>query len=229
MFSPQFDLRYNQDLEVILWGNWPLDNAKFAFRYCFSTAPSAFALIAASTSVSTAVWSAFLCSDGLYPSFFADFSALTLAKYLSLMFSGTLTAVRSILVADASQHYRHHTSRETRPQLPRVLREEVHRCSLGRGQLSRVVIGQLLRPHQTSAPVLGPADCLLHEYGFGDARWLLVDLLGELVDGLLMIGGGLAEPVHSTLQSVVPWLAHVFVLGHCTSLVEVNQAIKAWS
>ena len=45
--------------------------------------------------------------------------------------------------------------------------------------------------------------------------WTKSGLLGELIDSLLAVGGGLAKPVDSTLEGVVTWLAHVLVLGHC--------------
>merc|ERR1712223_37059 len=60
-----------------------------------------------------ALWSFFLCSEGWYssflaskisPSFLAPFSALILAKYLSLMLSGTWTPETSILVDVASRN-----------------------------------------------------------------------------------------------------------------------------
>ena len=77
---------------------------------------------------------------------------------------------------------------------------------------SGVVVGQLLDADHTGAAVLGAADLLLHE----DGRDLLGNLgrllLQELVDGLLPVGGRLAEAGNPGLEGAVAGLS--LVLRH---------------
>merc|ERR1719411_2218678 len=118
----------------------------------------------------------------------------------------------------------HGSSRQRRPHGPLVLREEVDGGSLGGRGNGGVVVSQLLHADHAGASIFGSSDLLLNEDLLLCSSGLRSDLLGELVDGLLVVGGTLAEPVNSTVQGIVTRLARVFVLGH-TSLVEVNQAI----
>merc|ERR1719225_131958 len=110
---------------------------------------------------------------------------------------------------------------------PLVLGEEVDGGAGSGGILGGVVIGQLLDPHHPGAAILGSTNLLLHKHWRLGSGLLSVGLLGELVDGLLVVSGALTKPVHSCLQGVVTWLPFILVLSH-TSLVEVNQAILAW-
>merc|ERR1719151_306076 len=97
---------------------------------------------------------------------------------------------------------------------PLVLGEEVNGSAGGGGILGGVVSCQLLHSHHPGAAILGSTDLLLDKDGglsglLGNNR-----LLCELVDGLLVVGGAPAEPVHAALKSVVPGLPRVLVLGH---------------
>merc|ERR1719284_555069 len=76
------------------------------------------------------------------------------------------------------------------------------------------VIGQLLDADHAGFAVLGASHLLLDEHDGLLGGSLLVHLLGELVDGLLVVHASLAKPVHSSLESIVTGLAHVLVLGH---------------
>merc|ERR1719347_206666 len=113
------------------------------------------------------------------------------------------------------------------PHSPLVLGEEVDGGSLGGSVGGGIVVGQLLDADHPGASILGSSNLLLNEDLLLYSGWLLGDLLGELVDGLLVVGGALAEPVDSTVQGIVTRLALVLVLSH-PSLVEVNQAVLAW-
>merc|ERR1719410_2890975 len=130
-------------------------------------------------------------------------------------------------LVDSSQDDGHSAGDQGASHRPLVLREEVDGGSLGCGVSSGIVVGQLLDTDHSGAAVLGSTNLLLNEDLLLYSGWLLGDLLGELVDGLLVVGGALAEPVDSTVQGIVTRLALVLVLSH-PSLVEVNQAILAW-
>merc|ERR1719410_58338 len=116
-------------------------------------------------------------------------------------------------LVDSSQDDGHSARDQGASHRPLVLREEVDGGSLGCGVSGGVVVGQLLDADHSGAAVLGSTNLLLDEDLLLCSGWL-GDLLGELVDGLLVVGGTLAEPVDSTLQGIVTWLTLVFVLRH---------------
>merc|ERR1719220_1635299 len=103
---------------------------------------------------------------------------------------------------------------EAGPHGPRVLGEVVDGGAGGGGVLGWVVSRQLLRSHHPGAAILGSTDLLLDEDWALGGGLLDSGLLGELVDGLLVVGGALTEPVHSALKRVVTWLPLVLVLSH---------------
>merc|ERR1719415_273706 len=102
-------------------------------------------------------------------------------------------------LVDSGQDDGHSSSGERLPHCPLVLREEVHGGSLGGRVHGGVVIGQLLGADHAGATVLGSTDLLLHEDLLLCSSRLLSDLLNELVDGLLVVGGTLAKPIDSTV------------------------------
>merc|ERR1719222_1480521 len=103
---------------------------------------------------------------------------------------------------------------EAGPDGPLVLGEEVNGGAGGGGVLGGGVSCQLLHSHHPGVAILGSTDPLLDKDG--GLRGLLSDnrLLCELVDGLLVVGGAPAEPVHAALKGVVPGLPRVLVLSH---------------
>merc|ERR1719222_1065782 len=103
---------------------------------------------------------------------------------------------------------------EAGPDGPLVLGEEVNGGAGGGGVLGGIVSCQLLHSHHPGVAILGSTDPLLDKDG--GLRGLLSDnrLLCELVDGLLVVGGAPAEPVHAALKGVVPGLPRVLVLSH---------------
>ena len=93
---------------------------------------------------------------------------------------------------------------------------QVPGCTEGRALLSEVVILEGLGSDQTLASVLGSSDGFLNKgRGLGNL-FLGCRFLQELVDSLLVVGLGLAETVNTAGQSVVPGLAGVLVLSHCS-------------
>merc|ERR1719219_1361471 len=101
---------------------------------------------------------------------------------------------------------------EAGPYGPRVLGEVVDGGAWGGGVLGGVVSRQLLHSHHSGAAILGSTDLLLDEDWALGGGLLDSGLLGELVDGLLVVGGALTEPVHAALKRVVTWLPLVLVL-----------------
>ena len=129
-------------------------------------------------------------------------------------------------LVDSGQDDGHSSGRQRLPHCPLMLREEVDGGSLGGSVHGGIVIGQLLHADHAGAPVLGSSNLLLNEDWLLCSGRLLSDLLGELVDGLLVVGGTLAEPVDPTLQGIVTWLALIFVLGHTS---ENSQQSTSWA
>merc|ERR1719411_2166880 len=102
-------------------------------------------------------------------------------------------------LVDSGQNDGHSSGGERLPHCPLVLREEVDGGSLGGRVHGGVVIGQLLDADHAGATILGSTDLLLHEDLLLRSSGLLGDLLNELVDGLLVVGGALAKPIDSTV------------------------------
>merc|ERR1719411_863116 len=102
-------------------------------------------------------------------------------------------------LVDSGQNDGHSSGGERLPHCPLVLREEVDGGSLGGRVHGGVVIGQLLDADHAGATILGSTDLLLHEDLLLCSSGLLGDLLNELVDGLLVVGGALAKPIDSTV------------------------------
>ena len=97
-----------------------------------------------------------------------------------------------------------------------VLAEQVPGCAEGRALLSEVVFLEGLGTDQTLASVLGSSDSFLNKGGGLGNLFLGCRFLQALVDSLLVVGLGLAETVNTAGQSVVPGLAGVLVLSHCS-------------
>merc|ERR1719151_62126 len=119
-----------------------------------------------------------------------------------------------LALVNSSQEDGDGASGEAGPDGPLVLRKEVNGGAGGGGVLGGVVSCQLLHSHHPGVTILGSTDLLLDKDGglsdlLSDSR-----LLCELVDGLLVVGGAPAEPVHAALKSVVPGLPRVLVLSH---------------
>ena len=76
--------------------------------------------------------------------------------------------------------------------------EEVNRCSLWCGILGGVVVGQLLHADHTGLTILSSSNLLLNKDWLLGRSSLLCDFLGELIDGLLAVGGRLTKPVDPT-------------------------------
>merc|ERR1719322_670586 len=82
------------------------------------------------------------------------------------------------------------------------------------GFLSGIIISQLLDTDHTGATILGYSDLLLHENRLGGGGLLCNLLLGEFVNGFLVVCRALTEPVHTTLKGVITGLALILVLSH---------------
>ena len=122
-----------------------------------------------------------------------------------------------LTLVDSGEDDSDSSSSQGRPDLPDVAREEVLGGALGQSVHGGDIVGQLLSTDHPGTAVLGSSDLLLDEDGRGLDEGLLDGLLGELVDGLLVVHAAPAEPVNSALKSVVPGLARVLVLGHFAS------------
>ena len=83
---------------------------------------------------------------------------------------------------------------EGSPDLPHVAGEEVLRGAGSGGVNSGDVVGQLLDADHAGFTVLGASDLLLDEHDSLLGGSFLVHLLGELVDGLLVVHASLAKP-----------------------------------